>query len=224
MILLPEGNAYCLESDRRALVDFQGDLDDPKDWLASWKGENCCQWSGITCNNKTGAVIGIDLGNPNPSYFKWRLGGKIRPSLTKLKSLSHFSGISIPKFVESVKNLRYLNLSNAGFSGAIPPNLGNLSSLQYLDLSSDYSVSSDSLDWLSGVQSLKYLQMNGTNLSNVGSDWIVPLNKLPSLSELHLPFCGLSSFLANCSIPYKNLFNLQTECFPLPQTPGGSDM
>ncbi|KAL5544542.1 hypothetical protein UlMin_008326 [Ulmus minor] len=184
----------CLESDKEALLDFKTGLEDPDGLLFSWKGNNCCQWEGISCDNKTGAVIEIDL----PCYDLSGLGGKIRPSITKLKSLRHldlsdcsFEGIPIPDFFGSLDNLQYLNLAGAGFNGTIPPNLGNLSSLQYLDLmSSDLVVRK--FEWVVDLVSLKYLNMSGVDLSFVGLGWIRILSNLPSLTELHMSGCGLS--------------------------------
>lgn len=48
-------------------------------------------------------------------------------------------------------HLQNLSLSNSGFNGLIPPSLGNLSSLTYLDLSSEFlgSLTADNMDWLS---------------------------------------------------------------------------
>ncbi|KAF2320783.1 hypothetical protein GH714_030734 [Hevea brasiliensis] len=175
-------------------------LNDSWNRLSSWHGTNCCQWSGIACDNTTGAVLAVDLPN---SSGRQPLGGEIRPSLAKLKSLKYldlsgnkFSG-KIPHFFSSLENLQYLNLSFAGFSGAIPPNLGNLSSLQFLDVSS-FSSNVDNLEWVSGLVSLKYLNMYSVDLSKVG-EWIEPLNKLPLLSELHLEFCVLSGFIYSIS-------------------------
>ncbi|XP_015881812.3 receptor-like protein EIX2 [Ziziphus jujuba] len=195
----------CLESDQEALLDFKNGLYDPENRLSSWKGSNCCQWWGISCESNTGAVIAVDLHNPYPQRFHsssrygfWNVSGEIRPSLTKLKSLRHldlslntFDGNKIPEFLGSLKNLQYLNLSNAGFSGAIPLTLGNLSGLQYLDVES-WSSYVDNLEWVTGLVSLEHLVMNGVNLSMVGSDWIRTLNKLPSLTKLHLSSCSLS--------------------------------
>ncbi|MCI53415.1 LRR receptor-like serine/threonine-protein kinase GSO1-like, partial [Trifolium medium] len=84
----------------------------------------------------------------------------------KLKSLrsldlsfNTFKEIPIPKFFASLVNLQYLNLSNAGFAGIIPPHLGNLSHLQSLDLSSE-SLHVTNLQWVSGLVSLKHLTMD----------------------------------------------------------------
>ncbi|KAF2320788.1 hypothetical protein GH714_030787 [Hevea brasiliensis] len=184
-------------------------LNDSWNRLSSWHGTNCCQWSGIACHNTTGAVLAVDLPN---SSGRQPLGGEIRPSLAKLKSLKHldlsgnnFTG-KIPHFLSSLENLQYLNLSYAGFSGAIPPNLGNLSSLQFLDVSY-WGLTVDNLEWVSGLLSLKYLAMNSVHLSKLGGEWIEPLNKLPLLSELHLEYCGLSGF--SYSLPSLNFTSLK---------------
>ncbi|KAL5543997.1 hypothetical protein UlMin_007781 [Ulmus minor] len=200
----------CLESDKDALLDFKTGLQDPESRLFSWKGNNCCQWEGISCDNRTGAVIEIDLHGPDQYSFS-KLGGKISPSITKLKSLRHldlshcsFDGIPIPDFFGSLENLQYLDLSNAGFNGTIPPNLGNLSSLQYLDFSSSSVVSN--FEWVAGLVSLKHLDMSHVNLSLVGLGWIRILSRLPFLTELHLSYSLLSgSFPCHAFLNFTSL-------------------
>ncbi|KAL5549233.1 hypothetical protein UlMin_004464 [Ulmus minor] len=190
----------CLESAKEALLDFKTGLDDPENQLFSWKGNNCCRWVGIRCDNTTGAVSAINLHCSDPDNGS-KLGGRIRPSITKLKSLTHvdfsfcsFDDIPIPEFFGSFENLKYLNLSKAGFRGTIPSNLGNLSTLQYLDVGSISSSSLvvDNFEWVAGLVSLKHLAMNRVNISIVGLDWIRILNRLPFLTELHMSSCGLS--------------------------------
>lgn len=80
----------CLESDREALIDLKSDLKYSKNRFSSWKGSNCCQWKGISCENSTRSVISVDLHNPySPLYEfeKWssmNLSGEISSSLLKL--------------------------------------------------------------------------------------------------------------------------------------------
>ncbi|KAF4365483.1 hypothetical protein G4B88_025662 [Cannabis sativa] len=191
-------NVTCSEYERNALLDFKTGLEDPLSKLGSWNNgsSNCCQWWGIGCN-KAGTVITVDLRNRYDHF--WGFGGKIRPSLTKLKSLRHldlsyntFMNIPIPGFFGSLKHLRYLNLSYARFSGWFPSNIGNLSRLEYLDLEALELLYVDNLEWITGLVSLKHLKMDGVDLSMVGLDWFgIILNKLPSLAELHLSSCSL---------------------------------
>ncbi|KAL0387924.1 UNVERIFIED_CONTAM: Receptor-like protein EIX1 [Sesamum radiatum] len=205
-------NVTCLPSDRRALLDFKNGLNDPENVLSSWRGADCCGWRGIVCDNVTGSVTVIDLHNPYPlGSGLWNLSGEIRPSLVQLESLKHldlssneFGGIPIPEFLGSLKNLQYLNLSNSGFSGTIPPNLGNLSRLEFLDVSNQVfpGLAVDHFQWITGLVSLKHLDMNSVDLSLASANWLEVLNMLPDLTELHLSACGLSG-----PIPYLSRVN-----------------
>ena len=143
----------CSKVHQEALLVFKNGLkDSSSNRISSWIGGNCCQWEEIGCENNTRVIISINLHNPyylEEAYENWssmNLSEEIRPSLIELKSLrssdlsgNSFEHIPIPKFFGSLKNLQYLNLSNCGFKGAIPPTLENLSNLQYLDLSFDES-------------------------------------------------------------------------------------
>ena len=218
--------AECSQSELEALLDFKTDLIDPEDRLSSWKGNNCCQWHGIGCDNSTGAVSKLDLHNPYPlisyddqpgRYGLWNLSGEIRPSLLNLKHLTYldfsyntFLDIEIPKFIGSLRNLRYLNLSTAGFTGLIPPNMGNLSHLQYLDVSTNFGgLTVDNLQWLTELSDIKHLKMNNVDLSMVDLDWLGMLNNLTSLTILHLSSCRLPSYIsALSSVHLPSLSNL----------------
>lgn len=213
----------CPDAERKALLQFKSGLSDPENRLSSWQGHNCCRWRGVSCDNQTGSVIGIDIHNPYPNDFFsvsnnrndfWNLSGRMDPSLLQLKSLRHldlsyntFKGIRIPEFIGSLNNLRYLNLSSAGFVGIIPPQLGNLSRLQYLDLSSGFQpLTVNGIQWVTGLSSLVHLAMDGVDLSLTGPEWIHVLNRLPLLTELHLKACSLSGIAH--SLPSVNFTSL----------------
>ncbi|KAL6203843.1 hypothetical protein ACLB2K_027542 [Fragaria x ananassa] len=228
----------CMEEDRQALLNFKQDLIDPSGRLSSWVGHQCCEWRGISCNNHTGRIVRLDLRNPYPyppfsefddyswNYTKFNescLRGKLHPSLLGLKHLSYldlsqncFHGSHIPNFIGDLTSLRYLNLSNVLFSGSfvgeIPPSLGNLSNLNYLDLSTDYIGDivyySKSLNWLSHLSSLKYLNLRGANLNNTGVSWLHAVNMLPSLLELRSSNCQIDGNQVPLSLPTINFTSL----------------
>ncbi|XP_018500886.2 receptor-like protein EIX2 [Pyrus x bretschneideri] len=193
-------NVPCKENERQALLLFKKDLTDSSNMLSSWVGEgDCCNWTGVACDNLTGHVHELHLASYQDPVtgVMHMLGGKVNPSLLNLTHLSYldvsfnnFKGLQIPGFLGSLKGLRHLDLSNAGFEGTIPPQLGNLSSLHYLDLSENSGLMVETLKWISGLSLLKHLDMSSIDLTNA-SHWL-QINTFPSLLvELHLSACNL---------------------------------
>ncbi|KAL8247885.1 hypothetical protein R6Q59_009101 [Mikania micrantha] len=123
----------CMDDEKQALLEFKHGLIDGANRLASWGREengDCCKWAGIVCDNTTGHVHKISLPgycdyNMVKTYeecMKQKLKGDLSPSLVNLKQLKHldlsnndFGGKKVPRFMGSLRNLRYLNLSSSEF-------------------------------------------------------------------------------------------------------------
>ncbi|KAL7219761.1 hypothetical protein ACSBR2_012762 [Camellia fascicularis] len=214
----------CIETEREALFAFKQGLKDPSNRLSSWTSNGCCQWSGVQCNKISRHVIKLYLRNPFPSsksgtalidqgesiaYERRCLGGDINSSLLDLKylqyldlSLNDFKGTPIPEFIGMLKNLRYLNLSSASFSGEIPSLLGNLSDLNLLDLYSEiYGLKTINLRWVSVLD----ISINSFNSSI--PHWMFYLTRLRTLDLNSNHFQGqIPRYLGNlCNLKFLDL-------------------
>ncbi|KAJ9540627.1 hypothetical protein OSB04_027133 [Centaurea solstitialis] len=224
-------HVLCMDDERRALLDFKYGLIDETNRLASWVPEkDCCNWTGIVCDNITGHVHSIHLPATVPFDEYTTFRGDISPSLLYLKQLKHldlsnndFGGTRVPSFLGSLGNLRYLNLSRSGFAGTIPPQLGNLTKLRILCLGSFHDKLIDSYEltsmrnmkWLSNLRLLHHLDMSGVNLGKA-AHWFQVINTLPSLAELHLSGSNLPNIhlhLASLNLTSLSLLDLSDNNF-----------
>ncbi|CAH1452707.1 unnamed protein product [Lactuca virosa] len=228
----------CSDKERRALFDFKARLQDPDETLSTWRSEekeDCCNWSGVTCNNQTGRVIVLNISSGG-------LEGEISNSLLNLSYLTHldlfsnsFHGI-IPTFIGFMTRLRYLHLGSNHLNGTIPMSIGSLRKLRHLDLSDNShcgiiplefgnltnlqvlnrgSLGKSivwNLEWLSHLSHLEALEMDGISLAkkNYWIDVILRLQKLISLSldgceVSHVVYPYSSSFLNSSSSSIESL-------------------
>lgn len=84
-------STLCIKEERLTFLKIKKTLKDASNCLSSWVGEDCCYWKGIECDNQTGHVLKLHLRYSQicSTTNKLPLGGKISPSLTDLKHLSH---------------------------------------------------------------------------------------------------------------------------------------
>ena len=161
----------------------------------SWKEDkDCCSWDGVECDNATRHVIGLDLScswlygsiHSNSSLFLLR-------HLRSLNLAGNFFNYSlIPSEFGNFKTLTHLNLSNSYFSGKIPYEISQLSSLVSLDLSGNYALIIETPVWKRVVDNLTLLRellLDWTDMSSIRPNSLMNLSS--SLTTLSLHYCDL---------------------------------
>ncbi|XP_048337010.2 receptor-like protein 6 [Ziziphus jujuba] len=108
--------------------------------ITSWKpkgDEDCCSWDGVKCDEKSGHVIGLDLSDNCLSGSINSTSTLFQLSQLQMLNLAYndFNYSRIPSAFGDLSRLEYLNLSNAYFYGQIPLAISQLSNLISLDLS-----------------------------------------------------------------------------------------
>ncbi|XP_065635311.1 receptor-like protein 6 [Quercus suber] len=189
---------HCLPDQSSALLQLKQEFEEgmssepvyypgnyPK--MKSWKAKvDCCSWDGVTCNNKTGQVVGLNLGNswmsgilnPNSSLFMLH-------HLQKLNlSMNDFSFSSIPSSFSQLLRLTHLDLSYSNFDGNIPSKLSWLTNLISLDLSNfNLHLRGKDLEAISkNMTNMRELHLDHVNISSSVPQSLVNLSSLASLS------------------------------------------
>ncbi|MFS7916237.1 putative non-specific serine/threonine protein kinase [Helianthus anomalus] len=221
----------CTEKERQALLHFKSYICyDPDGLLDTWipreeveTTNDCCYWSGVTCNNHS-RVTSLDLSSGS-------LQGKISPSLLNLSYLNYldlsgnsFNGM-IPMFIGSMTQLRYLYLGWNDFSGTIPSELGCLQDLYLYNNQLDGTISEKvwqlpklqrldvSSNFLKGAISEKIEKSNilSVNLSNNSLEGVpleANMSNISSIEDIDLSSCKLGPRFPKWIQTMKNLSSI----------------
>ncbi|XP_070681744.1 receptor-like protein 43 [Malus domestica] len=193
----------CPDEEKSALLQFKDSFTidksasrstDAYPKVSSWKpaeggNSTCCLWEGVKCDEKTGHVIGLDLGssclhgsiNSNSSIF--RLVHLQRLNLSD----NNFNYSQIPPSIRNFPSLTHLDLSTSVFSGRVPSELSLLSKLTYLNLALNLDrLSEDKDHQLSEEENYPLLKLEASDLGSL-------VQNLTSLEVLTLSFVNVSS-------------------------------
>ncbi|KAL6329305.1 hypothetical protein AAG906_016197 [Vitis piasezkii] len=220
----PATSLSNVQQDQEALtlLTWKASLDNQtRSFLSSWSGRNSCHhWFGVTCH-KSGSVSNLDLDScglrgtlhnlnfsslPNLLILNLHnnsLYGTIPINIGNLSKLiivldfgfNHFIGV-IPHQLGFLTSLNFLALSSNNFEGPIPPSIGNLRNLTTLYLHTN-KISSN----LRNLTTL-YLQRNKLSGS-------IPqeIGLLRSLNDLRL---STNNLIGSIPSSIGNLRNLTT--------------
>ncbi|XWS43870.1 hypothetical protein CRYUN_Cryun16bG0141500 [Craigia yunnanensis] len=195
-------SGQCQSDQRQLLLELKGCFNSTSfGKLLNWnQTTDCCSWDGVSCE-ASGQVIGLDLSNQ-------LISGAIDNS-SSLFRLQHLRRLNLaynrliltfPSEFDKFANLSYLNLSNAGLKGQIPAEISHMTRLVTLDLSKDSYLLGDylklekpNLDMLvRNLTRLRFLHLDGVNISAKGNEWCQALTSLTNLQVLSMSDCYLS--------------------------------
>ncbi|XP_062096243.1 receptor-like protein Cf-9 homolog [Humulus lupulus] len=149
-------------------------------------------WSGVECDEMTGHVIGLDLGN---SF----LYGSIDSNSTLFDLLhlqrlnlsnNHFNYSRIPTAIGRLSMLTYLNLASSKFIGQIPSQLSQLSKLSNLYLCNN-PLQLKKPDLESLISNFTFLEVLCLSQVDISSTVPKSLANFSSLTHLGLRDCKL---------------------------------
>ncbi|XP_059654754.1 receptor like protein 22-like [Cornus florida] len=154
-------------------------------WNRDVEGSDCCSWDGVTCDEDTGHVIGLDLSSSH-LYGSFDSNSSLF-HLVHLHSLNladnNFNKSLLPYEFGGLTKLSYLNLSSSAFVGHIPFQISNLTKLVSLDLSSNYFEGQ--IPSLANLKQLQILNLYYNELTAQIPNWLMTLTLL---KELHLSY------------------------------------
>ncbi|GAB4841222.1 hypothetical protein Ancab_039681 [Ancistrocladus abbreviatus] len=157
-------------------------------WEPTGSGSNCCLWDGIACDKESSHVISLDLSS---SYlYGFFESNSTIFDLVHLQNLNladnDFRYSLIPPKIGRLSNLKFLNLSRSTFFGQVPIEISKFPRLISLDLS--YNE-----DPLSGA---KMLRIQKPNLRTLIQNFTAL--KILDLSEVLISSRG-PKILADCT-------------------------
>jgi len=163
-------------------------------WSLDGYGD-CCSWDGVECDEATGHVTSLNLSHScligtlssNNSLFR----------LLHLESLNlawnDFTDSSIPYGFGNLSKLQYLNLSSSHFLGKVPSDISRLSKLVSLDLNLEWDLEMPNINnFIHNLTMLRELDLSYINMSSPFPHVLVNFSSLKLLKlrecELHGEF------------------------------------
>nr|XP_043613952.1 receptor-like protein EIX2 [Erigeron canadensis] len=207
-------NNKCIDSERQALLEFKSRLQDPDGLISKWRVEeeqDCCKWSGVTCNDTTGHVKQLTLKSYNLGESS--LQGEISSSLLNLTYLQTFR-IGCPgrcviedaDWLTHLSQLQELDLEGIFLAKATnwEDVIHSLQKLSFLSLTkcdlSQVMYSGNSSSFVnSSSSSIVGLYLVNNNLNSSMFSWLFPLtsHRLEYLDLSENGFDGVPEYLGN---------------------------
>ncbi|KAH7405433.1 hypothetical protein KP509_15G070100 [Ceratopteris richardii] len=172
---LREGKSQliCYPKDRQILINFKRAVPNFNASLDWQEDGNCCEWQGVSCRI-------YPLGSSETSFIEANESLALQ-TVQVFKLSLHNVGLKadLPPYLGQLASLEHLDLSNNLFNGAIPVEYASLTKLQVLDLS--YNNLSSGISVLDKMISLQFVNIS----SNAFYEQLPSFKNLSNLEQLY---------------------------------------
>ncbi|GAB4834257.1 hypothetical protein Ancab_032523 [Ancistrocladus abbreviatus] len=189
------------EKEKEILLEFKGNVsNDPFNILSSWV------WAADPCTNFTGITCNPDQNVEKIVLWNTSLSGVLSPALSGLKSLrtlalfgNRFTG-NIPDEYGEITTLWKINLSSNALSGSIPEFIGNLGNLRFLDLSKNGFTGKIPPKLFDNCGKMRFISLSNNNLTGSVPDSV---GNCSNLVGFDVSYNGLSGSIPSriCDSP-----------------------
>ncbi|XP_021288654.1 receptor like protein 30-like [Herrania umbratica] len=215
----------CQPEDSSALLQFKNtisihDSDDPicADSMTSYpktktwnESTNCCSWEGVTCDEVTGHVIGLDLScsslvgslPANSSLFLLKGLKRLNLAHNNFNGSSIPSGGQLPSTLMNLTQLSQLRFSFNKLEGPLPSHVSGLQNLKEFQSFSNL-LSGGIPSWLFTLPSLEFLGLSYNRLTGP----IDPIQNPSSVQEVYLASNGIHGEMPRSFFDLANLTHL----------------
>ncbi|XP_074282209.1 receptor-like protein EIX2 [Silene latifolia] len=170
----------CKPSERAALLNFKHNLTYfDKDVSSSWKGDECCEWNLVYCDDTTGHILELYLNGDDSNHLLKMEKLESTVYLLELRQLesldlsnNDFSYSSIPTLMGSMKKLR---LPGTSMYVALHYEVIRRSVIKYFPLTSLHFVRSAAIGVGWSVIAKPDMFSNSIFLSNANISGIMPI-------------------------------------------------
>uniref|UniRef100_A0A2N9GKF5 Leucine-rich repeat-containing N-terminal plant-type domain-containing protein n=1 Tax=Fagus sylvatica TaxID=28930 RepID=A0A2N9GKF5_FAGSY len=193
---------HCLPDQSSALLQLKQEFEEglPSDPLVypkmkSWKANtDCCSWDGVTCNTKTGQVVGLNLSSRC-------LSGTLSPN-SSLFGLHHLQKLNLSKNDFSFSTIPSGFSQLVSLQGEFPKNVFLLPKIQAIVLSPNELLTGFLPEFYSGSNfssSLSVLNMRGNKIQGNLPDTFTKGSSLKTLDFSRNQIHGkIPRSLVNC--------------------------
>ncbi|WZZ33259.1 hypothetical protein YC2023_016660 [Brassica napus] len=200
---------FCRHDQRKLLLEFRDEFPFDESKASPWnESSDCCHWKGVTCDDRYGQVISLDLSETSLNSSL-----KTNSSLFKLQYLHHLNLMEcdlrgeIPSSLGNLSRLTLVDLSLNNLIGEIPASIGYLNNLRELILEKPLELSNNLLigEIPASIKNLNGLRFMNLGRNSLSGNFRITFGNLTKLTDFYIHCNNFTSTLPSDMSGFHNL-------------------